>query len=143
MTMRPDQFISISVVIKLLLLSILFSSCRKGEINLPDERQPPPARIGTDTLHTGEFAVKLFTDSLKKGESGQWSVLSGPADDRVRVRFDNDKSPRTVFRGLPGETYELIWKVTIGGSTLNQSVTTVTIKPLTTSIQNNTPPICH
>lgn len=81
-------------------------SCKK------DNNEPTPVIIkdaGADIVNVDKFWVTLNADSLKYGESGEWVVEKGLVDDKVY--FEDCKSPKTIFHGLPGEKYLLKWKV--------------------------------
>ena len=75
---------------------------------------------GNDIGNIDNFWVTLNADSLKSGESGQWSVEKGLVDEKVY--FKDSSSPKTVFHGLPGEKYLLQWKVLFNNKYYEDSV---------------------
>lgn len=112
------------------------ASCQNddGDINIPE----PPLLVngGNDFLNVNDFKVVLNADALKPNEEGVWSIQSGLIDEKVF--FDDAKNPKTVFHGLPGEEYKLIWKLTSSGKT-NTGTVVVSFSPLQTEILNLSP----
>lgn len=97
-----------------------------------DEDMPPiPTMGGTDFLNISDFMIQLDADFLKNGESGVWRILSGEVDDKVYLENKND--PKTIFHGLPGEDYQLIWEVLRTGKSFTDTII-VSFSPLTTEI---------
>jgi Leucine-rich repeat (LRR) protein len=117
------------------IISIIFLllSCRDME-ELPKIPEPPITNGGRDFLDVGEFNVKLDADELKPNHDGTWKIFSGMIDNKVL--FEDIKDPKTIFRGLPGETYKLLWEIKNG---LKSTTDTVIVKflPLKTEITVN------
>ena len=92
-------------------------SCKK------DKNEPVPVIIkdaGADIANIDNFWVTLNADSLKYEESGEWFVEKGLVDDKVY--FEDIKSPKTKFHGLPGEKYLLQWKVLLNSKYYQDTV---------------------
>ncbi|WP_157970372.1 leucine-rich repeat domain-containing protein [Albibacterium indicum] len=115
---------------------IFLFSCKKEQEPVPEIDIPS---AGIDISNIKDFQTRLNADTLTGQEKGQWSILSGMIDDKVY--FDNDEDPRTIFHGLPGETYELEWSVI--NPKENNKVTKSTVKvsfnELKVSITNERP----
>jgi Leucine-rich repeat (LRR) protein len=117
----------------LAILFACFSSCKKvTEINI--QPSAPFATAGTNQTDVMEFSVKLNADSLKKGQTGKWTIASGLQEDN-KVYFDDAAKADTHFHGMPGETYVLKWSV----SGYSDATVKITFKPLQTSITNSSP----
>lgn len=115
----------------LLLIGLVFLiSCQNNE-DIDDFKPPIPTNGGQDFLNVNEFMVQLDADSLKTGEFGTWKIFSGEVDNKVSIENKND--PKTVFHGLPGENYQLIWELVSGGKSIIDTVN-VSFLPLTTEI---------
>lgn len=115
------------------LLLTVFSACKKEtETNV----QPAAefATAGTNQRDITDFSVKLNADSLKKGQSGKWTIVSG-LKESGKVYFDDENKADTRFHGMPGETYVLKWSV----SGYSESTVNVSFKPLTATITNSSP----
>jgi hypothetical protein len=115
----------------LLIIGIFFLvSCQTKE---DQEPVVPPYVIngGEDFLNVNRFSIQLNADSLKLSESGLWTILSGLAEDKVY--FEDPKNPKSIFHGLPGEKYQLLWEVSNGKKSSSDTVT-VTFAPLETEI---------
>jgi Leucine-rich repeat (LRR) protein len=110
-----------------------FSSCKK-ETETRVQPAAPFAAAGTNQSDVSEFSVKLNADSLKTGQAGKWTIVSGLQEDN-KVYFDDAAKPDTRFHGMPGETYVLKWNV----SGYSESTVKVSFKPLQTSISNSAP----
>lgn len=100
------------------LISVLFYlvACKKDEADI----NPIVRDAGADVVNVDKFWVNLNADSLNVGESGEWSVKKGLVDEKVY--FENTKSPKTIFYGLPGQKYLLEWKVKINGKYYQDTV---------------------
>ena len=100
-----------------------------------EDQEPviPPYFIdgGEDFLNVNKFSIRLNADSLKLSESGLWTILSGL--DEEKVSFEDPKNPKTIFHGMPGEKYELLWEVKFGAKSSSDTVV-VTFAPLQTEI---------
>lgn len=90
---------------------------------------------GADQINVPAFSTRLNADSLIVREIGVWSVSKGMVDSKVY--FDDVKNPNTVFHGLPGENYVLIWTANINGRETTSSVN-ISFQPLRTSVVNST-----
>lgn len=116
----------------LLLITGLFFlvSCQTKE---DQEPVVPPYVIdgGEDFLNVNGFSIQLNADSLKLSERGLWTILSGLAEDKVY--FEDPKNPKSIFHGMPGEKYQLLWEVSNGKKSSSDTVT-VTFAPLETEI---------
>jgi len=115
---------------KLLLILLgltLLASCQSED----DIKPPLPTYGGSDFLNVGDFMIQLNADSLKSGDFGYWRILSGELGDKVSLENKND--PKTIFHGLPGENYQLIWEVKSDGKAFMDTVI-VSFLPLTTDI---------
>lgn len=115
--------------ILLFIAIIFFVSCQKDE---------PPFLIdaGNDLLNIEEFEVDLNADALQSNERGTWTIYSGLVDEKVF--FEDDKNPKTIFHGLPGEEYKLVWSLISAGKIATDTIT-VAFAPLKTEIINNSP----
>ena len=106
------------------LMSILFfniiSSCKKDDL-------PVIINAGNDILNVDNFCVTLNADELSTGETGEWIIKTGLVDENVY--FENSKSPKTKFHGLPGQKYILVWKVSNKDKNYEDSVNVI-FKPL-------------
>ena len=111
---------------KSLALTLLIS-CQIEEDIIP----PLPKKGGNDFLNVGEFMVQLNADDLKINESGYWRILSGELGDKVSL--ENKNNPKTIFHGLPGEDYQLIWELNSEGNSFLDTIS-VSFLPLTTGI---------
>jgi hypothetical protein len=106
----------------LLLLSLSIISCKKESSRLETPETIPEKKIeaGSDINSIDKFWVTLNADSLSKDEKGEWIIKKGLVDDKVY--FDNSKSPQTIFHGLPGQKYLLVWKVLYNNKAYSDSV---------------------
>jgi len=126
---KPNLF----YLLMLAALLMAVSACKK-ETETHVQPAAPFATAGTNQQNVTEFSVKLNADSLKKGQSGQWSIVSGLKEDN-RVYFDSDRQPDTRFHGMPGEAYILKWSV----PGYSDATVKVSFKPLATTITNSSP----
>lgn len=123
--------------IKSLLLLVCITclvSCSK-EDPAEVEKEPFLVRGGNDLSNVDDFSVQLNA-SLDEKQTGFWTIVSGLLDDKVRLEDETD--PNTIFHGLPGNVYELEWRVR---QHLDFSSDTVTISfaPLKTWIEDRSP----
>jgi Leucine-rich repeat (LRR) protein len=120
----------------ILLLLANLVACKKDEVQIaPTELKDiilPWA--GEDKEDVTEFQVKLNADPLNEGEKGEWSILTGLVEEKVF--FENKEKYNSIFHGMPGETYELVWAVTKNSKTVKSTVK-VTFKPLKVVIENS------
>ncbi|ERM80204.1 hypothetical protein P872_14275 [Rhodonellum psychrophilum GCM71 = DSM 17998] len=110
--------------------AFLMSCQNEDDIHQPD-LPPAPTNGGIDFYDLKEFRVTLAGDDLKPDETGTWSIHSGMVDDKVS--FNNVHDPKTIFNGLPGEEYKLLWQVKMGSKTTTDTVK-VHFSPLKTEI---------
>jgi len=75
---------------------------------------------GTDILNINDVWVTLNADSLKKGETGEWSIHTGLTDEKVY--FESKTSPKTKFYGLPGQGYSILWNVLSSGKNYTDTI---------------------
>ena len=115
---------------------LLFGSCENDDDYTENEEPPFITDAGKDFLNVGEFKVNLNAEALKENENGVWTIYSGLVDEKVF--FEDDKNPKTIFHGLPGEQYKLIWTLTTLGKTATDTIT-VTFAPLKVEITNLSP----
>ena len=109
-------------------------SCQKDN-NSPEKIDPPfLTNAGNSFPNSDGFKVKLNANEISENEKGVWTIISGLVEDKV---FFNDKNnPKTIFNGLPGEEYKLVWTVTNNlGKTATDTIT-VSFLPLKTEITN-------
>ena len=111
-------------------------NCQSEDENVEIPEIPLSINAGDDLLNIDEFKIVLDAEALKKDEKGIWSIESGLIDEKVF--FDNINDPKTIFHGLPGEEYKLVWQLTSFGKTNTDSVI-VTFAPLKTEILNLSP----
>jgi len=111
-------------------------ACKKDEVQVapPEPKDIILPWAGEDKEDVSEFRVKLNADSLNEGEKGEWSISKGLVEEKV---FFTDKAKHnTIFHGMPGETYELVWAVTKNSKPVKSTVK-VTFKPLKVVIENS------
>ena len=123
---------------KLILIVFFLANCSKEEV-IPEKIQNQPdfiSEAGMDFLDVKEFQVQLNANNLLPGEKGTWRIISGLIDDKVS--FQKQDNPKSIFYGLPGETYLLEWEVSFQGSTLKDSLS-VSFERLQTEIINLSP----
>lgn len=114
----------------LFIVAAIACSCHSKE-DMSIQDPPFITNAGNDFINVEDFSVTLNADELKPNEKGTWSIHSGMVDSKV---YFNDKNhPRTVFHGLPGEVYKLIWELTNGKKSTADTVT-VSFLPLQTEI---------
>ena len=78
---------------------------------LPCVPQPDQANAGPDSLNIQGTSIQLQANTPVNG-SGQWSVVSGQGGS-----FADDTLAATLFSGVAGSTYNLIWTIsTVCGS---------------------------
>ena len=114
----------------LVAVTILLFSCQSEE-DMNKIAPPLPINGGTDFFDVNDFMVQLNADALKSTEKGTWSIFSGEIDDKVSI--ENLTDPKTIFHGLPGEEYKLLWEVQSGYNWTRDTVT-ITFAPLKTEI---------
>lgn len=124
---------NLSQLLVFVVLLSVFSACKK-EVETRVVPAAEFASAGTNQRDVTDFSVKLNADSLKKGQSGQWTIVSG-LKEPGKVYFDDEKKADTRFHGMPGETYVLKWSV----SGYSESTVNVGFKPLTAIITNSSP----
>lgn len=113
-------------------LILCFNSCKKeNEKEVIVIKYKTSA--GNDISNIEGIRVKLSADTLKKDESGKWSILKGLVDNLVY--FEDDKSPTTLFYGLPGQSYSLIWEVSNTEKKQARDTVNVSFKPLLVKIE--------
>lgn len=122
--------------ILLFITIIFFTSCQKDIENIENLEPPFLTHAGNDFLNVEEFEVDLNADELKSNESGIWIIYSGLIDEKVS--FEDENNPKTIFHGLPGEEYKLIWNLTSSGKMATDTIS-VTFSPLKTEITNTSP----
>lgn len=120
----------------LLYVLIIFVSCQKNDENLEVQTPPFITNAGKDFLNVQEFEVRLNADNVKANERGSWAVFSGLIDEKVY--FEEQSDPKTVFHGLPGEEYKLVWKLDSIGKIATDTVNVI-FAPLQTKITNTSP----
>lgn len=109
-------------------------ACQKDDSDdLLGEEIVIETNAGDDFENIKEFQVTLNADKLSDHERGEWSIFSGMEDEKVSFEDKND--PQTIFNGLPGEEYQLIWTVTKGRSTAKDTINVI-FSPLETNIEN-------
>ncbi len=78
---------------------------------LPCFPQPDQANAGPDSLNIQGTSIQLQANTPVNG-SGQWSVVSG-----LGGNFADDTLATTLFTGVTGSTYTLVWTIfTVCGS---------------------------
>ena len=114
------------VILSLFVLSFFLNSCQKDDS--PETTVPETggsevvleANAGDDLLDIADVQVKLNAEELSGGLQGKWTIVSGQTDDKVY--FQNESDPKTVFFGLPAETYELRWTIKRSGKEASDTV---------------------
>lgn len=123
--------------IALLLTTILLIvGCQKDDIIPKIEESPFLTDAGNDFLNINEFKVSLNANEITGSEKGTWTIISGLVD--FKVYFEDKNNPKTIFNGLPGEDYKLVWTVTNFGK-IATDTTMVSFSPLQTEIINISP----
>jgi gliding motility-associated-like protein len=84
-----------------------------------------PANAGADQSLCGVTTTNLAATPATGGNTGTWTVISGPAG----LVFNNANSPTTSVTGLTGGTYVLQWQVTGACPTSNDLVNLVVSTP--------------
>lgn len=115
----------------LLFISIvILVSCQKDDenIEIKNDLNIPVNEI----LNAEEFKIKLNAEIINPNETGIWEIQSGLIDEKVYLEDKND--PHSIFHGLPGEKYTLIWKSNISGKIIK--TISVTFPPLKVEIKN-------
>lgn len=91
-----------------------FKGLSFGDVNGSYICQPSQANAGPDTLNILGDSITLIANTPIYG-NGLWSIHSGYGGS-----FDDSSNPTTIFHGLPGYTYQLVWAITsICGSSLD------------------------
>lgn len=116
-------------ILSLVALSLFLFSCSKDEQE-PESEPLFEIPAGNDQLNIDDFSIKLNAQ-LDASQMGGWTILSGLIDEKVF--FDKVDEPQTVFHGLPGEEYQLEWRVTSGGMVSRDTIT-ISFEPLKTEI---------
>ena len=111
----------------------LLLSCVENENDMP---VPPPTNGGTDFFDVDDFMIRLDADSLRNGEIGVWNIFTGEVGEKVAI--ENTHDPKTIFHGLPGEQYKLLWTVRKGMNSTTDTVT-VSFAALKTEIFDHSP----
>lgn len=112
-------------------IALISFGCQDNQDIMPPEPDLPVTNGGKDFLDVDEFSVQLNADDLKEDEKGVWKIHSGMIDEKVS--FTDKSDPKTVFNGLPGEKYKLLWEVRKGSKSTIDTVT-VSFSPLNTEI---------
>ena len=117
-----------------MLFSLSFMACKK-ENSVPGTPKTSEIKIeaGSDMDTIDKFWVTLNADSLSTGEKGEWIIKKGLVDDKVY--FENSKSPQTIFHGLPGQKYLLLWKVLHNNKYYSDSVN-ISFNPIPVKIES-------
>jgi Leucine-rich repeat (LRR) protein len=119
-----------------LIFILCFNFCSKDE-RKEDIGIKFTTTAGSDITNINGIKVKLSADTLKTGESGKWSIAKGLID--KLVYFEDEKSPTTLFYGLPGQRYSLIWEVTNLEKKQAQDTVNVYFNPLVVKIEVERP----
>lgn len=124
----------INISFFLLACLLLFLSCSRDS---PIDQEEPVFLVsgGSNKYNIEEFSIQLDAE-LDSAQVGQWTILSGLVDDKVY--FDQQKEPKTIFHGLPGEKYQLEWTVKQSNKTSKDTIT-VSFAPLKTTIEDMSP----
>jgi Leucine-rich repeat (LRR) protein len=121
--------------VALILIAIsLIVSCKKDVVNPKIDK--PIIDAGNNISNINKFEIQLNASEINSDEKGVWTVASGLIDDKVY--FENKSDPKTIFHGLPGEEYKLVWTVTLNKEIANDTIT-VSFAPLQTQIINYSP----
>lgn len=114
-----------------LTIIISFYSCSEEEKE--DLKIKFTTSAGKDLINIKGVKANLYADSLKVGENGKWSILKGLVDNLVY--FEDEKSPTTLFYGLPGQSYSLIWKVSNSENKVASDTVNISFSPLAVKIE--------
>lgn len=118
----------------LLVFLFLYISCSDDGGPAPIDLGPDfDISAGNDLTNVNDFSVRLNAKNLEDGEEGVWSIELGLIDDKVYIEDEND--PKTIFHGLPGETYQLKWTV-VFGARIKEDFVSISFAPLQTEILN-------
>jgi Leucine-rich repeat (LRR) protein len=119
-------------IVLILMPFFLILSCQKDDdIELSFETD-----AGKDVLNIDEFKVSLDAKELSAKEEGVWTIISGLIDNKVY--FIDKNNPKTIFHGLPGEEYKLVWTSTNLGKKATDTIS-ISFSPLKTEIINVSP----
>jgi hypothetical protein len=89
---------------------------------------PPvtPAYAGEDAIDVCN-PYQLQANTPDPGNTGFWTTLSG------QCHFENSLQPNTLFHGLPGETYLLVWTITNSCGETSSDTVSISLTDLPTT----------
>ena len=120
-----------------MVILLVLNSCAKDEsVNVLQDQYELSVK---DAETAGEdFIVNLHASALQKGESGEWTIVSGVLVDKF-VSFEDKHNPFTSFKGIPGEEYTLEWKRRVKDGTTSAVQIKVNIPKPAFEIEDHTP----
>jgi len=115
LTNKTNLMLRRTITLITCLIFIGISSCTKEEYKPVLQTSYDPI-IKESKFEGEDFVVSLNARALQPNEHGKWAIISGAVVDGF-VFFEDQNSPFSKFKGLPGEEYTLEWKRSGAGMT--------------------------